>query len=196
MKPPSKLVPIKTKGLKRKLLTEAEQSLESERFREQKIVSEAIRFHTKLGAQLFHSNRTPSLISFDTAARLAEAVGSISNATLNELEQMRDDINETLKDTNILLTDIRANTGPLEIMSNESNAPLICPTKPLRNRAAFSLQSDIAQALNLLDLLISYDTTVRNALALRQFGFLSQQVWQNTIVKATRNIRTLFMHTL
>lgn len=196
MKSPSRPVPIKTKGLRKKLLSVAEQSIESQHFRDRKIVLEAIRFHTKLAAQLFHSKRTASLISFDSVAHRTESIGPIQSSTLKELERLCDDINGTLNDTFSVIENLRMQTGPLEIVSNESESPLICPTEPLRNRAAFTLHSNLSQSLNILNLLLRFDAAVREALALRQFGFFSQEVWQSTIFKATKQFRKLFTHKL
>lgn len=177
------------------MLTDEEMRLEEERFREKKIIAHAVKFHSKLVAQLFHGDNkgSPCLLTLDiNLGRLEQTQQHGRVQRQRDIQTALTALDSCMFQCRELFDKLFQNTGPITLKTAESTRPLICPRETLRQRQALTFDSALVKEADLISKLVVFDELVRDALLLRQYGFIDETIWSDTIGKTTKQWRALF----
>lgn len=178
------------------MLTPDELAAEEEKCRAQKILAQSPRFHSQLGAQLCWKSKPgqpiANLFDFDRIIAIDEQYDP-------ELQGQRERIGEAIAElvalmdtTESHLNRMHQDTGSINLISNRSTRPVICPPEAIGRHKKLIMTAKITQEFSLLEKLMRFDALICDALLLRKFGFLSGDQWGVTITTITEQWRTLF----
>ena len=196
----TKQKPIATVRQKRsraaQMLTPDELAADEDKYRVQKILAQSPRFHSQLGAQLCWKSqpRQPvaNLFDFDRIIAIDEQSDPDLQGQKRRIVNTIAELVSLMDTTESHLNRMRQDTGSLNLISNRSTHPVICPPEAIGRHKKLLLTAKITQEYALLEKLMRFDALICDALLLRKFGFLSGDQWDVMITPITAHWRMLF----
>lgn len=189
-------VQVRRKNRKAQMLTPAQIAEEERRDQEQKILARSVRFHSHLVTQLCFGGRdpaSPSLVKFDAGHCQLEAAHPHQDYPERWLAI---EIGYWFEYVPLLQEHLRSlfpQDPDFTLVSNESLAPVICPTVTVGCHKSLELKSLTVQRLEMLARLMELDRAVCDALLLNKFGLLPTEYWK-AVRKVVDGWKFIFQH--
>jgi hypothetical protein len=173
------------------MLTPDELAAEEEQYRVQKVLDQSPRFHSQLAAQLCWKSRA-SLFEFDHIIAFAELRDPELQGRKTRIVEAIAELVTLMDTTESHLNRLHQDTGSLNLISNQSTRPVICPPEAIGRHQRRCMSAKFSQEHALLEKLMRFDALICDALLLRKFGFLMSDQWDVLIKPITEQWRTLF----